>query len=113
MDNFLEALQAAGHLIRITFMTVVRHDATWGFLTGFTMATGFYALIVSEDPRHLPVILTKPTVASFQTINRREDNFGYQVSYTAFQREYNRVRIVFYVAVAAFLAVVTVAILKH
>lgn len=113
MDNFLEGLQSAGHLISLSFMTVVHHDATWGFLTGFTMATGFYAVIVSENPRHLPIILTKPPAASFQKINRREQNSGYQVSYTAFQHEYNRVRIVFYVAVAALLAVVAVALLKY
>jgi len=113
MNNFLAALQSAGHLIRLTFMTVIRHDATWGFLTGFTMATGFYAVIVSENPRNLPIILTTPPAASFQKINHKEANRGYQASYTAFQLEYNRVRLVFYVAVAAFLAVVAVALLKY
>ena len=112
MDNFLATIPSVMYAIKITFLGVIRHDATWGFITGFTTATGLYALISSENPRNLPTMLTQPASQSFSQLAPRGEKGTFLVSYTAFQREYNRVRIVFYLALFAFMVLIAIAMLR-
>lgn len=112
MNTFVLALESVGHAIRVTFVSLAYHDATWGFLTGFATATGLYAIITSENPRHWPSMLTKSPHESFQSSAKRAPDGSFLVSYTAFQREYNRVRTVFYLAFLALLIVVIISLLR-
>lgn len=113
MDNFIASLQSVAYAIKVTSLGIVRHDATWGFVTGFSTATGLYAFITSENPRNLPAILTKDPQTSFSQLAPRETGGTFEVSYTSFQREYNRVRIVFYLALFAFLILIAIALLRY
>jgi hypothetical protein len=113
MDNLLPALQSVGHTIRITFRAIAMHDASWGFLTGFFTATGLFAVIMSENPRHLPILLTKSSQKSFEMLAARDIQGTFCASYTSFQREYNRVRSIFYLSLLAFFVVVSIALLRY
>jgi len=112
-DVLLPALQSVGHAIRIVTIEFAYHDATWGFITGFTTATGLYTVITSNNPQHIPSILTKSPPDSFSAVAKRESDGSILVSYTEFQREYNRVRTVFYLALFAFLILVIVSLLHY
>ncbi len=98
--------------MRVTFLGLARHDASWGFVSGFLTATGLYAIITSENPSHVPTMLLNTEHESFNRIAPREPNGRIVVSYTAFQREYNRVRVLFYLALLAFLLIVVIAMLR-
>ncbi len=113
MDNFIATIQSVAYAIKVTSLGIVRHDASWGFVTGFCTATGLYAFITSENPRNLPSILTKDPQTSFSQVAPRGDSGTFLLSYTAFQREYNRVRIVFYLALFAFLILIGISLLRY
>ncbi|MBI5654560.1 hypothetical protein HZC53_02845 [Candidatus Uhrbacteria bacterium] len=113
MDNFLATIQSIAYAIKVTSLGIIRHQASWGFITGFSTATGLYAFITSENPRNLPAILTKDPQTSFSQLAPRAEGGTFQVSYTAFQREYNRVRLVFYLALFAFLILIAIAMLRY
>lgn len=113
MDTVIPALQSVGHAIHLTLVEIALQDATWGFVTGFLAATGIFAVITSENPSHLPILLTRSEYASFNQVAPRSEDGRFTASYTAFEREYNRVRIVFYLALFAFLVVVAIALLRY
>ena len=65
MNNFFSALFSVGYAIRATFLALVRADATWGFFAGFLITTGLYAIILSDNPRHIPLMLSRSAQDSF------------------------------------------------
>ena len=112
MDNFSSAVLSVGYAIRATLLALIRADATWGFFAGFLITTGLYAIIMSDNPRHIPLMLSKSAQDSFAEIHERGDDGRFCISYTAFQREYNRVRTAFYLALFALLVMVIVAMFR-
>lgn len=112
MDNFTLGVQSAAYAIRLTFFSFIFNEAVWGFAVGMATATIIYAFFLSENPRNIPLFLTKTAPTSFTRIAERDVSGKFLASYTAFQKEYSRVRIAFYFALLAFLLVVVVAMLR-
>jgi len=112
MDNFFSALLSVGHALRTTLLGLALQDATWGFLAGFLATTGIFAVILSENPRHIPILLSSSAQDSFLRLAARDADGQFCISYTSFQREYNRVRIAFYLAVFALLVIAIIAMVR-
>ena len=113
MENFVFGLQALASDIKITTLALLRHQMMWGFGVGFVASTMVHAFVVTDNPRQIPAMLTRDTRDSFISVMPQAPDGTYQVSYTAFQRDYNRVRIIFYSLLLAFLAVVGIALLRY
>lgn len=112
MDNFIQGVQAAAFTIRITFYSFILNEGVWGFGVGFATATIIYAFFLSENPRYIPLFLTKTAPISFSRVAERDPGGKFLESYTSFQKEYSRVRIAFYFALLAFLLIILVALLR-
>lgn len=112
MSNFLLALQSAEYAIRLTLASFIYNEGVWGFGVGFAAATIIYAFFLSENPQHIPTYLTKTAASSFTQVAQRDASGKFLASYTAFQKEYSRVRIAFYFALLAFFLIILVALLR-
>lgn len=112
MDNFIFGLQGLARGMYHTLGSVVQQQVVWGFAIGFAASTIVHMFVTAEHPRQIPHILTKPSVQAFDKVAPRNDKGSYMISYTTFDREYHRVRSLFYVVVLAFLLVVVLAMLR-
>lgn len=112
MINFLLAMQSVENDIRITVVRFFYNETARGFLFGFAAATLFYALLVSDKPGNIPLILTQPISATFTKLAKRDSEGRFTTSFTAFQKEYARVRITFSLAMVVFLLIVLTAVLS-
>lgn len=113
LENFAFGLQAIAHSLTINVGALLHHPMLWGFAIGFSASTFIHAFIVSDNPRAIPQMLTKPALDTFKRVSPRLPDGTYCIPYSQFQREYNRVRIVFYSTFFAFLTVVGIALLRY
>ena len=113
MENFAFGVKAIAHSITLTISTLLHHPVLWGFAIGFGAPALIHAFIVSDNPRAIPHMLTKPAPDTFKRVSPRLPDGTYCIPYSQFQREYNRVRIGFYSTLLAFLGIVGLALLRY
>mgnify|MGYP001579194709 CR=1 FL=1 len=113
LENFAFGIKALAYSIAFTVYAFLHHPVLWGFAIGFGASTLIHAFIVSDNPRAIKHILTKPAPDSFKRVAPRLADGTYCIPYSQFQREYNRVRIVFYSAFLVFLGVIGIALLRY
>ena len=113
MDQFTFSVQALATSLKLTTLALLRHQVMWGFSLGFVASTLVYAFIVSENPRSLPTLLTQNERDSFLALANKTPQGTFKTSFLNFQREYNKMRFIFYTAVLAFLVVVAIALLRY
>lgn len=82
------------------------HQLVLGFVIGFIAATGIYALLLAEEPKHIPIILAHKQNVCFQKIATKNPDGTYATSYTEFEKNYNRVKTLFYASVLVFLLII-------
>lgn len=112
MENFLFGIESIGDNINDTTIALLRHPLVWGFVLGFGASALVHFFVVVEKPGTLPKMLSKKPADVFQEIQQMNKDGTYDVSYSKFQREVNRVRIIFYSVVLAFLVVVIITLLQ-
>lgn len=113
MDNFIFAAQNTAYNIKITLVGLFQHQMVWGFAIGFSASTIIHLLIIADRPRDIPQIIRKSAPESFVALATRDAKGTYQSSYSAFQDEYNRVRVLFYSSLLIFLLIVAVALIRY
>lgn len=113
MDNFIFSIVSAGHIIHYTLKSLIMNEATGGFLIGFIGAGIIAMLVITEHPKRIPLILAHSPSDSFKKVMKKGKKGTYFVSYSAFQREYNRIRVVFYSMLTMFFVVVIFAFIKY
>jgi hypothetical protein len=113
MNNFLAGVKSVAYSMNVSIQAMIRQQIVWGIVMGFALSTMIHVIIASENPRHVPHMLAHNKQAAFQKLAQKNAEGGYTTSYLQFQREFNRVRIVFYTALAAFLIVVLIGLLQY
>ena len=105
-DNILFGFEAVILHMKALLISFLYHQTVLGFVIGFVAATGIYALVLSDEPGHIPRILTRSQHTSFQKIAKQSEVGTFQTSYVEFQKRYNKIKTLFYVAVLAFLLII-------
>lgn len=113
MQNFIFGLQNIAYSIQLTLTLMLRQQLIWGFVLGFAASTLVHLIVLSDHPEQLRYMLTQTAPESFLQLTDRQPNGTYTASYSYFRREHNRVRIIFYSTIFAFLVVVAIALLKY
>ncbi len=113
MDNFTFSLQALATSLKLTTLALLRHQVMWGFALGLVASTLVYAFVASENPRCIPAMMTRDERDAFMALAVRSPQGTYKTSFLSFQREYNKIRFIFYTALLAFLLVVAIALLRY
>jgi len=94
-SNFLLGLQAVRNDIFLTFTALIESNALAGFVLGMLVAILVIGLVVSKDPRRIPLILKYSAADSFQKISNQNGVGTYQLSYSKFMKSYSATRIFF------------------
>lgn len=113
MENIIFALQNVAINIQNTISVLLSRELVWGFAIGFLASTMIHLLIVSENPRLIPHILTKSKHKSFKHLSEKDKKGAYKWAYTTFQQEYDRVKMTFYAALLAFFLFATLALARY
>lgn len=112
MENFIFGIESIGYNINDTIIALFRHPLVWGFVLGFGASTLVHLFVVVDKPGVLPKMITKKPSEAFQELQETDKEGTYMVSYSKFQQEANRVRIIFYSVVLAFLIIVIITLLR-
>ncbi len=87
------------------------------FVLGFTLGAIVTALItgfiLSENPRHIPLILRYSKKDSYAHITKRNQHHHYNSSFEEFVKVYSRIRIVFYLLLTSFFIMITTMVVMY
>jgi len=111
--NFIFSLQNIAANISNSSSLLIRNQLFLGFLLGYGIATVMYLFLVTENPRHVPTMILNSKSDSFQKISSRDGNGKFLLSYTTFEKDFNRLRIVIYSLLTIFLVIVAIALLFY
>lgn len=111
-DNFSYGIEAAFLHMKTILISLLYHEVTLGFAFGFLAATGIYIFLLAEEPAHIPIILANKEAVSFEKIASKSDNGTYQTSYIQFQKTYNKIKILVYSTILAFLTLASIVLLS-
>ena len=110
--NVSYGIESTVFYLKSLLVSFLYHQMVLGFAFGFLAATGIYMLLLAEEPSHIPKILTNPPNVCFEKIAQKQVNGTYQTSYTEFQDNYFKIKILFYTTILAFLLVLGATLLK-
>ena len=113
MDNLLFGLQGIAFSMRQTLLALIQNQLVWGFVLGFAGSTIIHLLVSTEQPRHIPHVLTKGISNAFTKVAQRNTAGMFLTSYTKFEQEYHQIRALAYTVILAFLGVMTIALLRY
>lgn len=113
MDNFIFGAQNVAYNIKITLISLFQHQMVWGFAIGFSASTIIHLFIIADRPKDIPQIIRKSAPESFAALAKRDKKGTYQMSYSGFQNEYNRVRVLFYSSLLIFLIIIAIALIRY
>lgn len=113
MDNFFFGLQSIAINMRQTLLALIQNQIIWGFIIGFAGSTIIHLFISTEQPKHIPHILTKEVSSAFTKVAKRNASGMFLTSYTKFEQDYHRTRALAYTVILAFLAVMVIALVRY
>jgi hypothetical protein len=112
MENFLFGIENIATNINSTTVALFRHPLVWGFILGFGASTLVHLFIVVDKPGVLPKMIAQKPTQSFREIASQNKSGVYSESYSKFRQEVNRVRIIFYSVMLAFLIIVIISLIR-
>lgn len=112
MENFLFGIENIAYNINSTTLALLRHPLVWGFILGFSASSLIHLFVITDRPTMIPQMLRKKPKESFETIAKSDESNTYLISYTKYRQDVNKVRIVFYSALLAFLVVVIITLIR-
>jgi hypothetical protein len=113
MDNLFFGLQSIAINMRQTILALIQNQIIWGFIIGFGGSTVVHLLVSTEQPKHIPHILTKEVSSAFNKVAKRNSSGMFLTSYTKFEQDYHRTRALAYTVILAFLAIMIIALLRY
>ncbi len=111
-DNFTYGIYAIVLQMKSMLASLIFHEITLGFGFGFLAATGIYVILLAEEPAHIPLILAHKPNVCFEKIASRSENGTYQTSYTEFQKMYDKIKVLVYSSILAFLVLASIVLLS-
>lgn len=113
MDNFFFGLQSIAFNMRQTILALIQNQIVLGFVIGFAGSTIIHLIVSTEQPSHIPHMLTKEISSAFTKVAKRDTSGMFLTSYTKFEQDYHRTRALIYTVILAFLGVMTIALIRY
>lgn len=113
MENFLYGLSSIARGMQHSIFAMFEHQLVWGFALGFAASTIIHILVTSDQPRHIPHMLTKDKFAAFGKISPKAPDGTFLMSYSKFEHEYHHIRALSYTVLMAFLVVMIIATVRY
>lgn len=108
--NLALGLQSIAHSMNVTMLALFSHQLVWGVAIGFALSTAIHALVVSRSPRSYYHMVTKSPNRAYEIIHGGSTS---TISLEAFHRDHLHIRVLFYLTLLAFLAVMLIAIVRY
>gem|GEM_PF-4214193 len=112
MENLLYSLQATTYGIRLTIISLLHNQMIWGFCFGFIASTIVH-LFIATDLAYSFTERLKTTIKkslSKKTSSAKEKPS--LLSFVSFQKEYTRLRVLFYSMFILFLSVLLILLIR-
>lgn len=113
MNTLIAGFASAGSSLNHYLNIFIRQQLVWGFVLGFAAAAFLSLLVMTDNPRALPHLLTRSPSVSFSKLTQRDPHGTFQFSYSAFQREYHRVRLAIYGILAVALIALILSLFRY
>ena len=111
MSNFILGIEADIYNLDSLIHMIIQYQLFWGFAIGFFVATLVYAFIISDHPRHVPIILMHKPADSFRKIYGLEKE-GNEHHFSFYEKMANSIRWIFSLSILIFMVIVLIAILQ-
>lgn len=95
MDNFLQGLKAIGTGAFLMLKEIFHYELFWGFALGFFIASIVYGFLVTDSPKHVPLMLFHDKSVSFEKIHERAEGSAYTSSFYDFSKKADQVKKIF------------------
>lgn len=110
-NNFILGIIAVSQEIALFFSSLFHNNLFVGFVGGVFITIIISGLIITKDPKRIPLILRHSSSECFEKIANRHENGTYNIAYSHFLKIYTRVRILSTVAVISFFLMIITIIL--
>ncbi|HLD30980.1 MAG TPA: hypothetical protein VJB41_02155 [Patescibacteria group bacterium] len=110
-NNFLYGILALGKDISLFLLSLALNKTFIGFVFGVIIAVIISGLVITKNPKHIPLILRYSSAECFEKIAKRNKSGIYQMAFTNFIKIYTRVRTLFFMAFIAFCVTIATVLL--
>ncbi|MFH1537076.1 MAG: hypothetical protein ABID45_03750 [Patescibacteria group bacterium] len=114
MENLIFGIQAISKGMSFTIKSILQYQLFWGFAIGFLVSTLVHGFLISDNYKHIPIILFRNRAHSFQKIHKKQGEKGhaFTASFDTFIKTVNKVRFVFALSFLLFMIIVLLALLR-
>ncbi|MBU2542194.1 hypothetical protein KJ785_01375 [Patescibacteria group bacterium] len=112
-ENFLFGVKAISGDIHLFMTNILHNKSTIGFAFGLLIATLVAGLIITKNPRHIPIILKYSSMEAFQKIAKRDKKGTYQIAFTNFIKMYTQLRTLVLILSISFFVMITTIVLTQ
>ena len=107
IDNFTYGIVALGKDAHIFLGSIFSNSLFSGFLAGCFLTLIVVGFILSEDPKHIPIMLRYSCETGYQKISQKDGSSTCIFSYAQYEKIHNRVRILMFGSFLSFCVMVT------
>ena len=112
MENIWFGLQNIFLNMGQVISVLIAQPALWGFVAGFGVSTIIHLLVVADNPQAAAQMVTQELTSSYMKLAHRKSDGTFGTSFSQFEKEYNRVRLIFFSAMLALLVTVVLELEK-
>ena len=112
-ENFLFGIKALSNDIDLFMTDLLHNKTTLGFAFGLLIATLVAGLIITRNPKHIPIILRYSSMEAFQKISKRDKKGTYQMAFTKFVKMYTELRTLMLMVAISFFVMVTTIVMTQ
>lgn len=110
--NLYYSIIASAMDIGIFLQGIISNKFVSGFASGFILSILVTGLIISKNPRSIPVILRYNKTAGFEKISKQDSAGIYQQSYSKFTKQHKIIRSLFASALALLFAFIILSLMN-
>ena len=109
VDNFFFGVQATLESIVETIRITSSYALFLGFIVGYVTASVIHAMLSAEHIKHVPSMVLRDTSVSFQKVHPAGHDGTFDHSYTAYAKNVQRMKTVFFSAALALIILLMIA----
>ena len=97
--------------LKATLSQVTSYPLFWGFAVGFFTSTVVHALLLTDRPRDVPIVLFQEKAKSFEKLYSPQEGKTYTKSYAEYSRMVHRIKLLFLLAILILLVLIFVVLI--
>ncbi|MCB9798941.1 hypothetical protein H6758_04420 [Candidatus Nomurabacteria bacterium] len=112
MDNFIQGIIAISADLKEFFVYLAFNRVFLSFASGAIISILIVGLILTKNPKDIPVILRYDSTQGFQRISARTESGTFEHSYSRFVKLHAQIRILALIAMITFFVAITAIVIN-